>query len=289
MARTVNQINSQIQAALVSNFAAIGITIDPTQWSKRNIMGLFCFAFAVCAAYIEQLMDFLKTSLETTAAQSAAASPLWIQNQMFLFQYSDTNPQVILLSNGAFYYPVVDPTLRIITACSVISTSPNQVSIKIATTSNGQFVALNTNQIAAAQGFINLIGTAGIIYMIQSLNSDKLYINANIYFQGQYASVIQMNVINALNSFLQNLSITNFNGSIKMTDLEMTIKGVAGVDDVVLLNVRGRRDTDSYSAGIILVLSQTVIQRLWSPIAGYVSGETTTGYTFADSLNFIAE
>jgi hypothetical protein len=287
MARTVNQINSQIQTALVSNFAAIGITVDPTQWSKRNIMGLFCFAFAVCAAYIEQLMDFLKTSLETTAAQSAAASPLWIQNQMFLFQYSDNNPQVILLSNGAWAYPVVDPTLRIITACSVNSTSPNQVSIKIAT--GNPFVALLSNQIAAAQGFINLIGTAGIIYAIQSLNSDKLYINANIYFQGQYASVIQTNVINALNSFLQNLSITNFNGSIKMTDLESTIRGVAGIDDVVLLNVRGRKDTDSYSAGINLVLNSTVIQRLWNPISGYVSEETTTRNTFADTLNFIAE
>jgi hypothetical protein len=287
MARTVNQINSQIQTALVSNFAAIGITVDPTQWSKRNIMMLFCFAFAVCAAYIEQLMDFLKTSLETTAAQSAAASPLWIQNQMFLFQYSDNNPQVILLSNGAWAYPVVDPTLRIITACSVNSTSPNQVSIKIAT--GNPFVALLSNQIAAAQGFINLIGTAGIIYAIQSLNSDKLYINANIYFQGQYASVIQTNVINALNSFLQNLSITNFNGSIKMTDLESTIRGVAGIDDVVLLNVRGRKDTDSYSAGINLVLNSTVIQRLWNPISGYVSEETTTGNTFADTLNFIAE
>jgi hypothetical protein len=287
MARTVNQINSQIQTALVSNFAAIGITVDPTQWSKRNIMMLFCFAFAVCAAYIEQLMDFLKTSLETTAAQSAAASPLWIQNQMFLFQYSDNNPQVILLSNGAWAYPVVDPTLRIITACSVNSTSPNQVSIKIAT--GNPFVALLSNQIAAAQGFINLIGTAGIIYAIQSLNSDKLYINANIYFQGQYASVIQTNVINALNSFLQNLSITNFNGSIKMTDLESTIRGVAGIDDVVLLNVRGRKDTDSYSAGINLVLNSTVIQRLWNPISGYVSEETTTRNTFADTLNFIAE
>lgn len=287
MARTVSDIQTQIESYLVSNLAEIGISLDISKWSKRNIMRLFCFIFATCTAYLEQLMDAMKTSIETTVAQSAAASSTWIQNQMFLFQYSETDPQVLQLINTKFQYPVVDPTLRIITACSCPSTTPNQVTVKVAKES--PFVALTDNEKAAAQGYINLIGTAGIVYNVVSLNSDKLYVNADIYYQGQYSAVIKDNVISAINTFLQNLSITNFNGALKITDLENVIRNVEGVNDVVLLNVRGRDDASLFSAGIDLVLNKATLQRLWNTIAGYVSEETTTGYTFNDSLNFIAE
>ena len=288
MARTVADINTQITTQLVANYAAIGITIDPTQWSKRNIMRLFCYAFATCCAFLEQLMDTLKTSIDTTASQSSAASNLWIQAKMFAFQYSATSPQVLQLINTVPAYPVINAALCIITACSVTTTNNNQVTIKVAT--GNPFVALDpVYQLPSAQGYINTIGTAGINYTVVSANSDKLYINANIYFLGQYAAVIQASVIAALELFLQNLSITNFNGAIKMTDIENTILAVPGVTDVVLLNVRGRADGDAFTAGINLVQNSTILLRLWNTISGYVSPETTAGYTFANSLNFIAE
>jgi hypothetical protein len=287
MARSISTIQTALEATLVANFAAIGITLDTTKWSKRNIMRLFCFSFASVSAYLEQLMDALKLQIETIASQAAAASPLWIQAQMFLFQYSSTAPQVLQLINTVPQYPVVDPTLRIITACSVTSITPNEVAIKIA--KGSPFEALSGPELSSAQGFINLIGSAGIKYTAISLSSDKIYINANIYYQGQYSSVISTNVIAALNLFLQNLSLTNFDGSVKMTDIESTVRSVAGVNDVVLINVRCREDTATFSAGIDLVKDQSVILRLWQTIAGYASGETTGGYTFANSLNFIAE
>ena len=99
MARTVSDIQTAIEADLVTNFANIGITLDTTRWSKRNILRLLCFVVATASAYLEQLMDALKLQIEVTASQSAAASPLWIQAQMFLFQYSATTPQVLELIN----------------------------------------------------------------------------------------------------------------------------------------------------------------------------------------------
>lgn len=287
MSRSVDQINVQIISVLVSSFATINITIDPTQWSKRNYMRLCCYTFAVCTAYLEQLMDSLKLTLETTASQSAAASNLWIQLQMFLFQFSGTDPQVLQLNGMVADYPIVDPILRIITACSVNSTASNEVTVKVA--KSNPFVALTSTEKAAAQGYINQIGISGINYTVQSLNSDKLYVNANIYYQGQYSAVISANVIAVLNSFMQNLSVTNFNGTLKMTDLESVIRNVTGVNDVVLLNVRGRDDLSSYSAGIQLIGDSKTLQRYWQTIAGYVSEENTTGYTFTDSLNFLPE
>jgi len=288
MARTVAAVQTQIETELVAAFAAVNVTIDPTKWSKRNMMRLFCYIFAVCTAYLEQLMDTLKTSLEETASQSAAASPLWIQAQMFLFQYSATDPQVIQLINTVPQYPVVDSTLRIITACSVTSTTPNEVTIKVAKSDPFQALTALT-ELAAAQGYINYLGTTGINYTVVSLDADRIYVDANIYYQGQYSSVIQANVIAAIDAFLQNLSITNFDGSLKMTDLENIIRNVQGVNDVVLVNVRGRAAADPFSNGIDLILNQKVVQRLWNTVAGYCIQEDTVGETFADTLNFVVE
>lgn len=287
MARSVDQINAFVVDTLVSNFAAIGITINPTLWSKRNLLRSLCYTVAIAQALMEQLQDVFMSNIETVVATAAAASAKWVQAKMFAFQYSATNPQVIALINTIPVYPVVDPTLLIITACSVTSDISNIVAVKVA--KGNPFQALAAPELSSAQGYINTIGVAGIQYNVISLNPDNLYIDASIYYQGQYAAIIQANVIAAISAFLQQLAINNFDGTLKMSDLEETIRDIAGVNDVVLNNVRGRADTDSFSAGIDLILGTAVIQRQWSTIAGYIIPETTTGKTLADSLTFIVQ
>jgi hypothetical protein len=283
MARTIAQIQAQIIATKNAQPELAGLTST----SKRAIWNLWTFVVAACIAIFEQLLDSFLTEVETQVAQSAGASVLWLQAKMFQFQYDATTPQVIQLINTVPQYPVVDANKRIITACSVTSSLSNQVSIKVA--KSNPFVALASAELTAAQSYINTIGAAGITYNVISLNADKLYVQAQIYYQGQYSTVIQQNVIDAINSFLQNLSIVNFNGSMKISDLEGAIRNVAGVNDVVLNNVRGRDDASSFSNGIDLVLNNTVISRQWNTIAGYIVQETTTGKTFADSLTFIGQ
>ena len=293
MARTLAQIQNSIEATLSTAFATIGITVIPSQWSNRNMLRQLCFTFAAATAYLEQLMDVLKGSIETTASQAAAPSFSWLQLKMFLFQYSSTNPQILQIVNTVPKYPIVDSTLNIITGCSVTSTTAGEVTIKVATGS--PFVALSSPQLAAAQGYVNQLGAAGINYTVVSLDSDKLYINANVFYQGQYADLIQTNVIAAINSYLQNIAATNLttssttNGSVKISDIENVIRSVTGVNDVVLINVKARASATTFNAGVDLVLNQTVLSRQWLPIAGYTSQETTSGQTFADSLNFIPE
>lgn len=283
MARTIAQIQAQIIATKEAQPELAGLTST----SKRAIWNLWTFVIAACIAIFEQLLDSFLTEVETQVAQSAGASVLWLQAKMFQFQYDATTPQVIQLINTVPQYPVIDANKRIITACSVTSSLSNQVSIKVAKSS--PFVALASAELTAAQSYINTIGAAGITYNVISLNADKLYVQAEIYYQGQYSTVIQQNVIDAINSFLQNLSTTNFNGSMKISDLEGAIRNVAGVNDVVLNNVRGRDDASSFANGIDLVLNNTVISRQWNTIAGYIVQETTSGKTFADSLTFIAQ
>ena len=290
MARSVDTINASIVAQIQSS----GI-VDTTTWSKRNIVRLLCYIFATCAAYIEQMMDALQANLEVTASQTPAASRLWIQAKMFLFQYSATTPQIIQLTNLIPQYPIVDPTLQLIKACSVDSVVPNEVIIKVAKlyTDNVTLIALTNDEANAAQSYINTVGDAGVQYQLISQAPDLIYISANIYYTGQY-STIYNSVISALTNFLQNLSLTNFDGAIKVSDLEGIIKGVPGVNDVTFTNVIIRPSTVSFSLTPansiqILVSDSAVINRQWKTIAGYSSPETNTGNTFAQTLTFIAE
>jgi hypothetical protein len=285
MAQSVDQYNTQIVSELVTNLAAVGITIDPTKWSKRNILRLLCFTFATCSAYMDQLMDALKANIEETVAKSPSANTAWIRAKMFAFQYSVDNPQIVQLINMIPTYPVIDSSLCIITACSATSSTANEVVIKVA---KGNLEALDSLQIAAAQSYVNDV-FPGINYTVVSLSSDKLYIDADIYFNGQYSSIIQTSVIDALNAFLLGLSSANLDGILKLTDLENTIRSVTGVNDVVMNNVCARADAIPFASKTYLIHNKTQISRQWVTIAGYIYQEDESGYTFADSLNFIAE
>jgi len=287
MARSVAEINQYILDNLVIQFSSVGITIDTTKWSKRNLLRQVCYTVAIAQALMEQLQDLFQTNIETIANSSAAASAQWLQAEMFLFQYSATNPQILALINIVPQYAVVDPTLRIITACSVKSNVSNQVKIKVA--KGNPLQSLSGPEITAAQGYINQKGTAGITYQVISLSPDRLYVKGTVFFQGQYSAIIQANVIAALNTFLQNLSETNFDGSIKISDVIETIRNVAGVNDFLPDNIRARQNTDTFTNGTDLVLGQTIISRLWNTIAGYIIQEDTAGKTFTDSLTFVAQ
>jgi len=255
-------------------------------WSNLSM----CIASAI--AYFEQLVDQYVVNIETQISQASAGSSLWIQSKMFQFQWDSSNPQIVQLVDTVPQYPVLDTTLQVITACSVTVDANNIVDIKVAT--GNPYVKLTQPQLSAAQSYISLIGDAGITYNVSSLTADKLCILANIYYNGQYSAVIQANVIAALNNFLQTLSQTNFNGALKVSDIEGTIRNVTGVNDVVLTGVYSRPDSPApagndptnNSNGTALIQGSTLYYRQYSPVAGYIVQETLTGYTFMDTLSF---
>ena len=288
MSRTISVINQQILD---------GITADPTlsplltSTSKRAIYTLFAFIVATAIGFLEQLMDIFTLNVETIAAAAAPGTPAWLQAQLFSFQYSATVPQVLQFTNYAPSYPIVDPTLQIISRASVNTTVANQVAIKVATGTIP--AALVTAQLNALKAYINApngIGTPGITYNISSANSDKLYLQASIYYSGNFSAVIQANVIAAINTFLAVQSdVAHFNGKMKLSDLELAIRSVPGVNDVVMVNVQARADGVAFGSGTYLVQAQQVLSRLWSTVSGYIVSETTTGEDLASTLTFIAE
>jgi hypothetical protein len=287
MARTIEECNAFILSNLVTEFAAIGITINPATWSKRNFLRVICYVFAIAQSVTEQMYDVAIAKMQAIQNVSAAATALWLQDAVFRFQYSTTTPQNLIIVNNVPTYAVVNPNLRIVTACSVNTTVTNQVNIKVA---KGVILgALSVAEKAALQTYILSKGTAGITYNVISNNPDRVYLNAEIYYAGTYSTVIQQTVIDALNNFLTNLSKVNFNGNILISDVENLIRNVAGVNDVVIQNMQIRESSQTVLLGTPMVVNGDWINRKMQFAAGYGIQEDTATYTFADTLNLIAE
>lgn len=283
MARTVEEVQEQIIAAKNADSNLSSLTSD----SHRAIWRAWTRIIALAIVTLEQLKDLWVSEVEAIVARSSPANKLWIQNKMFEFQYDATSPQIVQLIGMEIKYPTIDATKRIITACSPVTDVNNTVNIKVA--KGSPYVKLSTSEKSAAQDYINTLGTAGITYNVISEDADRLYIEADIYFKGQYSAVIKTTVIDTLNAYYQKLSLVNFDGSLKMSDLESVIRNVEGVEDVVLKNVKGRPNAIAFPGGTYFIQNNAVVQRLWRTAAGYLVQEDTAGSTYNETLNFIAQ
>jgi len=274
----------QIQAAIINSINQIPeLATIAANNSKRAIWRLFTFVQATAILTLEQLIDVFKLETEVIIASGTPATPSWIADKINKFQYSTTNPQIVQLINLVPTYPTVDTSLLLITRVGVTTTVSNKVQIKVAKSEPP--VALLAPELSALQGYINTIGIAGIDYLVTSTNADQIYIDADIYYNGQYSAVIQANVISAINTLLSTLP---FNGNFKVSDLEVAIRSIVGVTDVVLNNVTIRTDAQTIAQGAKLIQNNTIISRFYPTVAGYIISETTSGSTLTDSLLFVA-
>lgn len=281
MARSVNEI----QQAIIQDVAATPeLNILTQNTSKRAIWRLWTRVVATAISLLEQLIDLFQVQLEKTVDLTAPHTAQWLQAKVFDFQYDATNPQVVQLIDLIPKYQVVNKDLCIVTRCSVKSDITNNVIIKVA--KSDPPAALSNDELNALQSYVNIVGVTGILYDVQSSESDKLYVEADIYYNGMYSAVIFDYVSNAIQNYLASIP---FDGVVKISDLEIAIKNTTGVSDCVFKNIKARRHIDPLTSATFLVQNNQVISRLWNTISGYMIPETTAGNTLLQTLNFIPE
>ena len=242
------------------------------------------------------MWDLFKADLEQTISNAPVGTDNWVQQKAFEFQYSSTVPQVVYINTNTSVsnpppfvptYTLVDPTLQIITRASV-KTLPNRiVSVKVA--KENPPVALNGSELNSFQGYLDIISFAGVQFQTQSSEADKILLDANIFYNGQYNSTISADTINSINNYLSTIP---FDGYLRLSSLETAILNTSGVTDVVFNNVAIRPDVTPFSAITslnYLVQGSTELTNKSNLYAGYVVEENTPAQTFADKLNFIIE
>jgi hypothetical protein len=286
MARTVSQIKENLKSALVAFAASIGITIDPSIWSKSDYKDLVCEMLASQQAIEEQLYDDFQSRIESAISIAAPQTAQWIRDRMInLFEYDATSTPIVKLKIPELYpyYPSPVPAFRLIKYCSVTSGIYGTVDIKIAGDS-GSPMMLSSPIVSAAQSFVNIITQDGINYNVASYDTDYLYCGATIYYTGIYSAVISTNVKAAISLYLKSIP---FDGQVSLDDLLIAIKSVTGVVRIIFNNVYARRNTVSFGSGINMVSSNSWINDIYQTYAGYISPEIVPN-DLDTSLTFIA-
>lgn len=280
MARSTDTIIEEMDdaQALETSLSSLNST------SQTAIYTLWKSITATIINFLEQLWDTYKQEIETEVSLGAVGSEAWLNAQILKFQYSATVPQVITLVDFAPAYGTVNEDLRLITRSSVKTTANKTVAVKVAKSEPP--VALSATELSSLVGYLSDIGFAGTQVNAYSYASDKFYLVANIYYNGQYASVISATVIAAIEDYFANIP---FDGVVKISALSDYIQAVPGVTDVVIVDAAMRVNTALFTDKIYLVQASTTIYPTYPTFAGYVVGEIIAGNTLADTLVFIGQ
>lgn len=277
MARSIATIKESIRTEKNNYSSLTPILFQEEGGSAVGILNNIADVVAININVLEQLQDAYKTELETIAASAVPGTSEWMKEKVLEFQYDATTPQYIELVDLVPTYPTVDEDLRIISRVAVIEGGNGLITFKVATGDSP--APLSAPQITALEEYLDIIIPAGPTIVVSSIDSDKLYVSATIYYDGQFVSSIQTDVEAAINTYLANL---DFNGVVLVSKIQDAIQAVAGVKDVVISHVKARKDTTLFA-------SASVVTRQWTTVAGYIVEETTSGQTFADSITYTAE
>lgn len=281
MARSTDDILTQMddQQAAESGLSSLN---NPSQTS---IYQLFKGVVAQVINYFEQLVDTKKDETDALLVNGVPDTGAYIQSRVLEFQYSSTNPQVLSLVNYVPAYPTVDENLRIVTRCAVTTDLNKTVKIKVA--KDDPPTTLSATEYASLYAYVDKILPVGVTFDLINQTSDKLYVEAEVYYDGQYIDVIQDNVEAAINEYLSNLE---FNGAVVVSELEDTIQAVDGVKDVKFIAIKARQNAVALgSATTVYSLASSINSRKWNTVAGYIVEETTAGNTFADKITYIVD
>lgn len=280
MARSIAQIQAEMDNEQALQTGLSGLNSP----SQTAIYTLWKYIISSSIWAHEKLWDIFKAELEEIVTNAPVGTDGWVQAQALKFQYSAIDPQVISLVNFVPTYSIVDEDLRIITRCSVKTLPSKVVSIKVAKSDPPS--ALSSTELSSFRGYLDDISFAGVQYNAVSLASDKLYLDAEVFYNGQYSTVISDNVISAINEYLSNIP---FDGYVRVSALYDAIQNVEGVTDVIINDMAIRADATAFGSKTYLVQNNATIFNKYPTFAGYVVEETTVSNTFVDKLTFTPE
>lgn len=277
MARKIATIKEAIRTEKNNYPVLATIPFAEEGGSKVGILNNIADVMAININVFEQLQDAYKSELETIALNAIPGTAAWIKQKVEEFQYDAVTAQYVQLVDLVPMYLVVDETKQIISRAAVIESGNGVVVVKVATSEPP--VALSAPEKTSLEQYLDVIMPAGPTITVSTALADKLYVGANVYYDGQFSGSIQSDVEAAINNYLATLA---FDGVVYVSKIQDAIQSVPGVKDVLLTSIKARQDATVFAGA-------TVLTRQWTTIAGYIVEETTSGQTFADSIVYTAE
>jgi hypothetical protein len=283
MAQTIDNWKKRILDA-----KALEPTLSFLNSSKASVYNSWAYITAVTISVIDNLIDLFTVEVEERVNKSYVGTKFYIREKVLAFQNGDFIQLQTDLNNvnyGNFYYLEIDTDKQIITRVAVTTSVNKTVLIRVAKEVDP--IALTNTEKNNLQGYVNTIFPAGIQYIVQSTNADRIKLDAKIYYEGNYSATIQDDVIISLTNYFINLSSsTNFGGTFYLSDLDVAIRNTTGVRNILFQNVVMRTDAGNFATGSVLVQNNTVLNPSYNSVSGYIKEDNVQ--TFATTLQFIA-
>lgn len=289
MARTVEEIKASIQTEIRSSYPNLNNFLFPEEGgSAVAIHNAIIYVVSLAIYTFEVLNDVATSRLETLRNESISGNKAWVRNRILEFQYGD----VITFVDNVPSYDPVDESARIITQCSVkevIQGSSAFIQIKVA--KNDPPEPLDAGELSALQDYYygtpttEGVGFAGVRAQFINLESDRMRVEATIYYLGQYVeATVKAAVITAIDDFFASFTDSSFDGTIFMNRLVDAIQAVPGVSRVQLDDVKARAETVALGSA-----TPIDIQGYYLTVAGHIISEDTAGNTLADTITMEQE
>jgi hypothetical protein len=294
MARSIEQIKAAIKVDIRTYPSMDNFLFPEDGGSQAGVFNIIIFVVSAAMFVFEVLVDKLKIDIQTIADSAPSGNESWLRRKMLDFQYGDTisiNTTDATLANYFVpEYPVLDLTKRIVTQCAVSDTLTG-VNIKIAKGSVGALVPLSAPEVTAitnyyyGTSYTEGIGFAGVTATFITLLPDRIRVEAEIYYLGQYVSAtVKAAVIVAIDNFLNTFTDDNFGGNIYMIRLVDAIQTVEGVSRVKVLDIKARQESTVLAGATVVD-----VQGVYTTFAGHIISEDTASNTLVETLTMIEE
>ena len=261
MAREISVIQEEMSQKIQSTPELAGLNSP----SATAIWRLWTFIFATAIHIHESFLDIGIIEMENIARDAVPGTPQWLQRRCLEFQYDADNPQIVSVQpDGSVKYNTIDESLRVVTRCSVVETE-TQVVVKTATGDADSLQPLDTQQLSALRSYLDEIGFAGIILRAESFEPDVFVLDVNVVYDAQFVGdVVKQNIVDAMKTYLSDLSINQFDGVVVR---EHVVDTIQKVDGVIGLDSQGMEMRAQYFGQPF----QLITGRTYTSNAGYLT------------------
>lgn len=286
MARELEVIKEEIKTQIRTYTEMDNFEFPEDGGSDVSVFNVNIHTVATAIYTHEVMVDILMDTIQSIADSAISGNSKWVQQQILNFQYGDT---ITLVDFVPTYVPV-DEAARIITRCSVVEASNGVLSIKVAK-GDVTLEPLDAAELSALSDYYygtsttEGIGFAGVLANFVSLEPDRMRVEADIYFLGQYTeATVKAAVITAIDGFFATFMDEAFDGTVYISKLRDAIEAVEGVSRVVFSDIKARPEVTALGSAITIDL-----QGFYTTAAGYLISEDTASNTLDDTLTMIEE
>ena len=253
MARTTEEIKQQMTDAFLADETlrnAYGIA-EGTAWSTAfsavSIENILLFVVAATIHVVERIFDQFKVDVDEKVETAVVASVPWYHKMALEYQHGDS--LTIDTTTYAYGYAEVDDEKRIIKYCAVRDMGTS-VQVLVSGDTGGSPSVLDSSVMTPFTAYMNAIKLAGVVLTIASYRSDHVKITARITADPMVinddgtlvSDGTTKPVEDAIRGYLKGIL---YGGTFNKTRLVDAIQAVEGVEDVELMKVEVRADSEA--------------------------------------------